>query len=378
MKILFICGSLEDGRDGVGDYSRRLASELIKNGHNVSILALYDKYVAVVKNEFQQSGENIIPVLRIPSHENSKARFKSAAQYISEYNPEWLSLQYVPYSFQNKGLPFMLVNRLRKISVGRKWHIMFHELWVEPINNKRRLLGFLQKKIIKKLHDNLLPQVTHTSVPIYKKRLNSIGIDSDALNLFSNIAKVSRTIEGENLNIDVSNEIVKICFFSQISYRKEVFVFLDQLIDNLRIKLLEFEIVLLGGNEISMKDFSLKLEENTKLACRIHRTGHLNNEQISLVLQECHLGITTVPRHFLGKSGSVLAFLAHGVPVAAPYIEKNHDSNDIGFFDLSIADRILLKPDFDNLKFINKNKVIDASFFSLKIIADKFIIDLTN
>ena len=31
MNLLFICGSLEPGKDGVGDYIRRLSSELLQN-----------------------------------------------------------------------------------------------------------------------------------------------------------------------------------------------------------------------------------------------------------------------------------------------------------------------------------------------------------
>ena len=32
MKIVFICGCLEPGKDGVGDYTRRLSAELIDHG----------------------------------------------------------------------------------------------------------------------------------------------------------------------------------------------------------------------------------------------------------------------------------------------------------------------------------------------------------
>ena len=44
MKIVFLCGSLEPGRDGVGDYTRMLAAEIIRKGHNAAIVALADKY----------------------------------------------------------------------------------------------------------------------------------------------------------------------------------------------------------------------------------------------------------------------------------------------------------------------------------------------
>ena len=43
MKLLFLCSSLEPGRDGVGDYTRRLAGECLRQGHEVRLLSLNDK-----------------------------------------------------------------------------------------------------------------------------------------------------------------------------------------------------------------------------------------------------------------------------------------------------------------------------------------------
>ena len=44
MKILFICGTFENGKDGVGDYTKRLAKEIIDYGHSVHIIAIHDKF----------------------------------------------------------------------------------------------------------------------------------------------------------------------------------------------------------------------------------------------------------------------------------------------------------------------------------------------
>ena len=45
MKIIFLCGSLEPGRDGVGDYVLLLSGELVRQGHQASIIALNDVYL---------------------------------------------------------------------------------------------------------------------------------------------------------------------------------------------------------------------------------------------------------------------------------------------------------------------------------------------
>ena len=38
MKITFICGSLNPGQDGVGDYTRRLAAQLALDGHECQLI----------------------------------------------------------------------------------------------------------------------------------------------------------------------------------------------------------------------------------------------------------------------------------------------------------------------------------------------------
>ena len=45
MKIAFLCGSLEPGFDGVGDYVRMLASEVIVQGHQAVIVAINDTHL---------------------------------------------------------------------------------------------------------------------------------------------------------------------------------------------------------------------------------------------------------------------------------------------------------------------------------------------
>ncbi|GHV58593.1 hypothetical protein FACS1894182_11320 [Bacteroidia bacterium] len=156
MKILFLCGSLEPGRDGVGDYTRRLAAEIIRQRHNASIIALNDRHCDTIIRTEQESDETLIPVLRIPDGLSDKERYHMAGDYIQSFNPEWLSLQYVPYSFQKKGLPFGLGKRLAIIGQERKWHIMFHELWIridKGAPSKHRIIGTPQKRLTKQRKD---------------------------------------------------------------------------------------------------------------------------------------------------------------------------------------------------------------------------------
>ena len=103
MKILFICGSLEPGKDGVGDYTRRLAGELIKQNTVIEIISLNDKYIKQIWEGTQEDGVQRIPVLRLPASCPWDKRLQKAKERIDSFEPEWLSLQYVAFAFNNKG-----------------------------------------------------------------------------------------------------------------------------------------------------------------------------------------------------------------------------------------------------------------------------------
>ena len=148
LRIVFICGCIEPGRDGVGDYTRRLSAELILTGHFTAIIAINDVHTTEIIDDHQVQGGIRIPTLRLPSLSTYKSRFGKAKMWLNSFDPNWISLQFVPFSFHAKGLPFALARDLSLLGEGRKWHIMFHELWVgmdkeSPL--KMRAWGYVSK-----------------------------------------------------------------------------------------------------------------------------------------------------------------------------------------------------------------------------------------
>ena len=68
MKLVFICGSLEPGKDGVGDYVYILARELIDLGHTCLLIALNDQFLETSSNSKSnlfQFAENITATRRV-------------------------------------------------------------------------------------------------------------------------------------------------------------------------------------------------------------------------------------------------------------------------------------------------------------------------
>ena len=189
MKIIFLCGSLEPGRDGVGDYTRRLGSELIRQGHQIALLAINDFHL---KEDEVSNLDNVdeTPILRIAPGKKYKERFSKAKHFIDRFDPEWISLQYVPFSFQKKGFPWNLGKQLSKLGEGRKWHIMFHELWVgmdieSPA--KHKILGTAQEFIARRIINRLEPKVIHTQANLYRLYLERLGYKIELLPMFGNI-----------------------------------------------------------------------------------------------------------------------------------------------------------------------------------------------
>ncbi|QIL75338.1 glycosyltransferase family 4 protein [Hymenobacter sp. HDW8] len=115
MNIVFLCGALEPGRDGVGDYSRKLAGALVEKGHQVALAALKDGHVPAVTEGIQLSDEVEVPVLRVPASWPAAQRFSRAKEWIGRINPEWVSVQFVPYAFQAKGLPYAFAQDLKSL-----------------------------------------------------------------------------------------------------------------------------------------------------------------------------------------------------------------------------------------------------------------------
>ncbi|RZM22616.1 MAG: hypothetical protein EOO88_28850, partial [Pedobacter sp.] len=195
MKIVFLCGAMEAGRDGVGDYVRRLSAELIRQGHHPAVVALNDRHIQDVFFQLQKAEGTIIPVLRIPENCSNKRRFGMANKFIMDFGPQILSLQFVPYSFHVKGIPIQLLFGLKQMrtEIPAKFHIMFHEMWLDtPIGLFQRITAVAQKILVTRLAKALNPTIVHVSMPFNQTRLKKVGITSSILNLFGNIYKEGR------------------------------------------------------------------------------------------------------------------------------------------------------------------------------------------
>lgn len=331
MKILFICGSLEPGKCGVGDYTRRLACEIIRQGHISFIIALNDRHISVVEQIEQESDGTRISVLRLPSTLSNKEKYSKAEKFIKDFNPEWLSLQYVGYSFNKYGMPFRLEKHLVKISKGRKWYIMFHELWVgmaEGSSFKFKAIGFIRRLMVKHLINTLMPKHIDTNITLYQKQLQKMNFSANVLPLFGNISVLDYK-QQEN-----KKEIIFILFGAIWggnrgggNYGTDLENFTDWLLSIQKSENKLAKIWFVGKNGMEINSW-IKVLQEKKIYFEIY--GVQDEATISKLMLQSDIGIATTPYCLVEKSGSVAAMLEHKLPVvcvARKWIPRNINLN---------------------------------------------------
>ncbi len=374
MKFIFICGSLEPGRDGVGDYVRRFAGELISRGHSAVGLALNDRFIQEFSIDVQITRQADLPVLRLPSLDYSKAHIELVKGWIDKFNPDLLSLQFVPFAFNPKGLPFGLVKYLNLLGENRNWHIMFHELWVgrpRKFSFKRAIMSFLQQHHIKTLIKILKPANVHTHLPVFQSMLKSLGVSAKGLPLFSNIEMQS--LGGQAVQ---SESIFRLIFFSQIDSNDILYRAIKSICKAANIKGFKPELLIVSGNSKKVS-FAKSYYSQVPFLNKITATGFLSDKEISDYLSTGSVGVTPIPRHALGKSGSVAALISAGLPVLAPIVMENFLTEDMGFFDEELRKVILTNVvEINTWKIARDHAPKASNSIALEIIADKFLADL--
>lgn len=309
IKIVFICGSLKQGKDGVGDYTRRLAGELIRQGHHSSILAINDRYSETIKKEKQYDSDIPIQSYRLPELLSLKEKKQLSKVFIDEVNPDWLSLQYVPFSFNFKGLPFGWNHLFKTIGNGRKWHIMFHELWVgidKESGMKHYIWGTVQKKLIKSLIRSITPNVIHTQTQIYKYLISRMDVIVYQLPLFSNIP-----VDIETKKI-IKKNTIRFVLFGNIQPYSYVNYLVEELASFSNKKGVFFNLILLGRNG-NLKGKWIKLWKQA--GHTIEDYGEQTKGEVSKILHSVDIGLSTTPYLQIEKSGTTAAMKEHELPI---------------------------------------------------------------
>jgi glycosyltransferase involved in cell wall biosynthesis len=332
VKILFLTGSLEPGKDGVGDYTTVLAGECGRLGHSTFLLSLNDPWVTGPLRQPNQ--------LRLGARMSWPDRVNAARAFLAQCGPEIVSLQFVPYSFHAAGLNFALPQILSAIIGHRRVHAMFHELWIGAHTSaplKLRIFGFCQRKIIENTIRKLDCRVIHTSNPVYIRLLARYGLDAKYLPLFGSVPVT--TADSSVARAD--NKVLHLGMFGAIHPEwspAELFARLESLGNPVRLT----HIGRIGPGESLWTD----LTRRYGLKVEFGRLGERSLEDISRFLSSVDFGVSATPLSLIGKSGSVAAMLDHGLPV----IVSRNDVHFRGIPGSALDSELLIPVDANFLK----------------------------
>jgi len=306
MKILFLVGSLEEKKNGVADYVFNLTSSLETLGHEIAIIALNDHRNSITVEDLKNNNKLRISI----SNEFSIYRKKKIVnQFIQTFNPDLISLQFVSFSYHQKGLPYSLLIILSEIKQF-PLHIMFHELWLDyrnAKNLKKYILGIIQKHCLTLLIKRLKPQMITTTIPYYISKIKPVK--SILLPLFGNIKPV------DYINLTKQKNELNIVFFG--SFSPNISGFIEQLnwlksYSNANKLNIKFNVI--GNNGIN-KDVSLFHIKNILGRHALNYAGERSSEQVSETFFNADIGVSRADYKYYGKSGSTMAMLEHGLPV---------------------------------------------------------------
>ena len=309
--IVLCCGILERGKSGVGDYTRILADHCKDQGYNVLLVALNDFYI---DNDVETSeGE-----LRLSSELSWSSRAEILQSELVKFKCDWLSLQFVPYSFNSKGLFFSFNRAMLNVFSYYKLHVLFHEIWIGDYPGaslKEKIIGCFQKKLIHDFLKASSPNIIHTTNFGYLKRLEKSGSIVEFLPMFGTVPVIESTkiSEFEDLS-DENDSVLKCCVFGSVYEDWPADLILDKLSSKLSLRKTVLRVYSIGsvGKGVG---FWNRLKERFNDRVEFKDLGFLSGIQVSSVLQGMDVGLSSTPLDILGKSSSVATLLEHGLPV---------------------------------------------------------------
>ena len=306
--LVLICGRLSPGQDGVGDYTRRLASAWTAAGGTVSLVALRGTEAeADLHESLNLSASRVLVPVRGQSIRDALNR----DSWRAELERSWVSVQFVPWTFGHRGIVRSTPEIDAAFQYAQRRHMMVHETWVDAsLGVKNAFLGAAQRRAMRSAFKRWKPNLVHVSTVLNQKRLKSIGVTTNLLPLFGNI-DIS-----EHNKIDHGDECVKILFFGALPRRRDWQLYASSIAEAAKVSSLQINLV---GASAHAEDFIKKLtKDDASAQIDCINWGKLPETKVSQLLQVVTLGVCRYGPEHIGKSGSLAAMLEHGLPVWAP------------------------------------------------------------
>jgi len=319
VNIVFLCTSLESGRDGVGDYTVRLAEECATRGHDCTVIALNDPHVSRATDLTPDD----VRLIRLPATQSWSERLASAGRHMRTLAPDWVSWQLVAYGFNPRGfLPAALLQAAPELR-GPRCHVMLHELWLgleRGSSLRARLIGWLQRRGVLCLLEQLDPDYVQTSQATYQQAMQHEGFDAGVLDLFGNVPVAENSPASISplsrwLPADSGPKPLVAVTFGTLHPQWQPGATAQWLVATAQ-RLARRPILIVIGR--AGTHAPALLEPFQQQGVHVVVTGELEVSDVSQLLAAADFGIAVHPWALIGKSGAATAMLEHGLPVLVP------------------------------------------------------------
>lgn len=332
----------------MGDYTRLLAASCVKLGNGCAIVAVNDPYVTEVRRETLCVEGGLIELLRCHGRFGHYGSAEAVRTMTNNFNPSWVSLQFVPYAFEPRGFIWPQLKPLVDLLRSCRVHIMFHELWIGEYREaplKEIVVGAVQRAMIKWLMKRVRPLSVHTSTALYQAILQRADISAKVLPMFGTVQ--AGMIDADEWlfplfqthGIPVTRESRAdywlMGFFGSIHHG---FVFEEMLVELTQAAVERKQTVLLLsiGDPVPGSTLWNEMEQKHRSHIRFVSLGRQSEERVSHIFNSMDLGLSSTPLDIIGKSSSVAAMLEHGLPVLVmddgSSVRPAHESLPEGIF----------------------------------------------
>ncbi len=312
-RIVIVTSRIAAGTDGVGDYTRALAGELSRIGHECLAIGLNQAAPSPWVEAFPPTS---LPA--IANVETVSGRMEAARDIVRRFDPDVISFQYVSYAFARRGLTWNVGRLFREIAGDRRVELNSHELWSGfdvAASLHDRVQGHAQYRLYRRFLGQLRPDVIHVSNPTYVEMFRQIGRRAILSPLFGNVPVTDSGpppgIEGFE---DSAEPVWRMLFFGSIHAEWPPEPLMTRLIAAAGRAGRKLVVISAGriGPGVPVWERMITAHGET---CRFVRLGERPAEAISGLINGSDFGVSTSPLCLIGKSGTVAAMLEHGLPV---------------------------------------------------------------
>jgi len=306
MKVCMVSGAFPPMRCGIGDYTARLVAELACQGIEVDVLSRDDPLV----EPGGTPGVRVFPVLR----KTPAADAPAIARHAGRQRCDVIHIQYPTWPFR-RSLTISLVPALLKLFRAGPVAVTAHEVArCHPINRLRLVpIAYTADAVTATTEEDCAWLSRH--LPLVGRRVIHIPIGAN----LEPPEGFGRCRAAYRRRLGIGEGDIAMCFFG--------FVFRNKLIEDLLAAFrlaadhgARLRLVLMTGMERTEGTYGaevVRMIDDLGLAGRVVHTGFLPAEEVSRCFGACDFASLLFRDGASFRRGSILAAMAHGLPVVS-------------------------------------------------------------